>query len=71
MKKEFKIKDYKIKAFFRAFCVTLICIGCVAGTYLGCCEAYDAIRKTCFDDDRGAVVIGEEYIKFFDLEIYG
>lgn len=69
MKLDFKRKD--LKAFFRAFYMTLVCIGCAAFIYLGFCSSYEAIRKTCFNDDRAAVMIDEGYFKFFDLEVFG
>ncbi len=59
-----------MKAFFRAFTMTMVCIGCVGGIYLGFCKAYESIRQTCFGDHRGAVVLSEEYVKFFDMEFY-
>lgn len=66
-----KIKRKEINSFFRAFFITFVSILCVGGIYLGFCEAYEAIRKTCFGDDRGAVIWSEEYIKFFDFEYWG
>lgn len=49
---------------------TSVCLICLSGIYLGCCKTYEEMRKTLFDDDRSAVIIGEEYIKFFDKEFY-
>lgn len=69
MKINFKRKE--IKAFLRAFFMTFVSILCVGGIYLGFCESYEAIRRTCFGDERGAVIIGEDYIKFFDFELWG
>ncbi len=68
MKIDFKRKETKY--FFRAFFLTLISIGCICGVYLGFCRSYEAIRKTCFGDDRSAVILSEQYIKFFDFEFY-
>lgn len=65
-----KIKTEDVKIFFKTVAVTSVCIGCVAGVYLGICRAYEEMRKTFFSDTRSAVIIGEEYIKFFDLEYY-
>jgi hypothetical protein len=63
-----KINKERITAFLRAFFLTLVCIGCVGGIYLGCCKAYEAVRKNCFADGRGAVILTDGYIKFFDIE---
>ena len=63
------LKRKEIRSFFRAFFITLVSILCVGGMYLGFCKSYEAIRKICFDDNRGAVIIGEGYVKFFDFEI--
>ncbi len=68
MRRILKFDPTETKAFFRAFFLTLVCIGCIGGAYIGMCRAYEAIRKTCFDDDRGAVIITEDYFKFFDIQ---
>ncbi len=65
-----KLKTKEARAFFRAFILTLVCIFCLAGIYLGFCGAYEGVRQIGFGDSRGAVMIGENYIKFFDAELY-
>lgn len=65
-----KIKTRDIKAFFGAMIFTGVCLACICGIYLGCCRTYEEMRKTLFGDDRSAVIIGDEYIKFFDKEFY-
>ena len=59
-----------IKLFFKSAVFTAVCLCCVAGIYVGCCRAYEEMRSTCFCDDRGAVIIGDGYIKFFDFELF-
>lgn len=59
------LKIYLKTVFVTAFCVLLL-----SGTYIGICNVYESMQKRLFDDERGAVVIGENYLKFFDMEIY-
>jgi hypothetical protein len=65
-----KIKARDVKVFFKSAAVTALVIICFIGAYLGCCKTYEEMRKNLFDDHRSAVIIGREYIKFFDKEIY-
>ena len=64
------MKKRNVKIFFSSVAVTATVIFSVAFTYLSLCEAYEAIRKTGFNDDRPAVIISSYYIKVFDFEYY-
>ena len=65
-----KLKKEEVNLFFRAAATTLVVMLCLNIVYFGICRAYEQMRKTCFADDRAAVIIGEGYIKFFDGEIF-
>lgn len=56
--------------FLRSMTATLVCIACAFIIYSGCCSAYEGIREVCFDDERAAVVLSRDYIKFFDFIFY-
>lgn len=59
-----------VKLFFKSVFITSACICCLTSAYLGFCTAYEEMRSTCFGDDRSAVVLGDGYIKFFDMEYF-
>ena len=59
-----------VKIFFKSAATTLMCLGIFTFSYLAFCETYEAMRSTLFEDTRSAVVIGENYLKFFDMEFY-
>lgn len=59
-----------LKIYFKTVAVTSFCLLLVLGTYIGFCSVYESMQKRLFDDNRGAVVIGEGYFKFFDKEFY-
>lgn len=59
-----------LRSFFRSMFVTLGCIACVFVIYTGCCKAYESIREVRFDDDRAAVIVCRDYVKFFDFIYY-
>ena len=59
-----------LKIYFKTVLITSFCISLLLSTYIGFCNVYEAMRMRLFDDNRGAVVIGEDYFKFFDIEIY-
>ena len=63
------IKKRDVLVFLRAFFTTAVVLLCLTAIYLGCCRAYESVRKVCFGDPKPAVVLAEKYVKFFDLEI--
>lgn len=65
-----KSAEGSVGLFFRSMTATLVCIVCAFIIYSGCCSAYESIREVCFDDERAAVVLSREYIKFFDFIFY-
>lgn len=62
-------KNRNLRLFFRSAAVSGICVLCVTAVYLGVCASYEAVRTTCFSDDRPAVVFSSHYIKILDFEI--
>ncbi|MEE0929003.1 MAG: hypothetical protein UIG59_07400 [Acutalibacteraceae bacterium] len=65
-----KIDVQDVKIFFKTVAVTATVILCFAAGYFSICTAYEEMRKTMFDDKRSAVIIGDGYLKFFDLEYH-
>lgn len=59
-----------LKIFLKTVAVTVCCIVFFAVAYLGVVRVYEAMQSRLFSDDRAAVVIGKDYIKFFDVELY-
>ncbi len=59
-----------LKTFLKTVTVTVCCILFLSFAYLGVVRIYESMQSILFADDRAAVVIGEDYIKFFDIEIY-
>lgn len=63
-----KIKDLKI--FLRSAAVTFVAIICISVIYFGLYFSYEQMSRTCFSDDRSAVIVSKEYIKFFGFEFF-
>ena len=59
-----------VKIFFKSAGITFLCLLYFTAMYLGFCKTYEAMQSTLFEDTRSAVQIGENYIKFFDMEFY-
>lgn len=64
------MKKSDVKIFFKTVAVTGFILVCLTGTYLGFCRVYESMQRTIFADERRAVIIGEDYIKFFGMEFY-
>ena len=56
--------------FLKSSVITGFCILLFFGTYMGFCSVYESMRERLFDDSRSAVIIGDNYFKFFDKEFY-
>lgn len=56
--------------FLKSSVITGFCLLLLLVTYIGFCRVYESMRERLFDDTRGAVVIGDNYFKFFDKEFY-
>lgn len=65
-----KIKKESFEIYVRTAVLTFVILVCTATLYLGICSSYEQMRKVCFSDERSAVIISEEYIKFFDYELF-
>ena len=59
----------KNKIFLRTLYITLVMIFCLGIGLFGSTKAYEGIRKIGFGENRKAIAIEEERIKFFDIEI--
>lgn len=57
-----------LKIFFKTVAATLFCILLIVGVYIGVCRVYESMQSRLFDNRRSAVIIGEDYVKFFDIE---
>ncbi len=68
--KKVGIEKESLLVCFKAALITALIIGLIAFIYLGCVKAYTEIRKVCFNDNLAAVIISENYFKFFDFWIY-
>ena len=64
-----KIKRQFLEIYLRSAAITAVGILCVAIIYFGFLVSYQEMRKACFSDDRRAVIISSDYIKFFDIEV--
>lgn len=59
-----------VKICLKSAFITLLCIVFFAFFYLSFCRVYETMQSRLHSDERGAVVIGENYFKFFDKEFY-
>ena len=59
-----------LKIFLKTVAVTSVCIIIFLSAYLGVVRIYESMQSRLFSDERAAVVIGEDYIKFFNIELY-
>ncbi len=59
-----------LKLFFKTVAATSCCLLFLSFAYLGIVRVYEAMQSRLFSDERAAVVIGEGYLKFFDIELY-
>ena len=59
-----------LKIFLKTFALTSCCMFFFLSAYLGVVRIYESMQSILFSDDRAAVIIGEDYIKFFDMEFY-
>ena len=50
--------------------ITSLSLLVIIGIYIAFCNVYEAMRERIYDDKRSAVIIGENYFKFFDKEFY-
>ena len=64
-----KINRKSLEIYFRSAAITAVAILCIAIIYFGICASYQEMRRTCFSDERRAVIISANYIKFFDIEL--
>lgn len=67
-----KLGKYKsdIELFFKTTVLTCIIIACVTFIWQGSCCVFEAVQSRLFGDDRPAIIVGAEYIKIFELEIF-
>ena len=63
-----KIKKESKDVFFRSSFVSITAIICISLIYIGGTLSYEQMCKMCFGDDRPAVIVREDYIKFFSIE---
>lgn len=59
-----------LKIFLKTVAATVCCLIFFLSAYLGVIKVYEAMHTRLFSDERAAVIIGEDYIKFFDIELY-
>lgn len=59
-----------LKIFLKTFALTICCMFFFLSAYLGVVRIYESMQSILFSDDRAAVIIGEDYLKFFDMEFY-
>ncbi len=62
-----KIEKQDVKIFIKTVFITAVAILCFAAGYFSFCRTYEEMRKNLFGDYSSAIVIGDGYIKFFDL----
>lgn len=56
--------------YLKTVLITSLCLLMLCAVYIGVCDVYEAMRERLYSDNRSAVIIGENYFKFFDKEIY-
>ena len=59
-----------LKIYFKTVIITSLSLLVIVGIYIAFCHVYEAMRERLYDDNRRAVIIGENYFKFFDKEFY-
>ena len=59
-----------LKIFLKTVAATVCCLLFFLSAYLGIVKVYEAMQSRLFSDERAAVIIGEDYIKFFDIELH-
>ena len=59
-----------LKIYFKTVIITSLSLLVIVGIYIAFCSVYEAMRERLYDDNRSAVIIGENYFKFFDKEFY-
>lgn len=59
-----------LKIFLKTVAATVCCLLFFLSAYLGVVKVYEAMQSRLFSDERAAVIIGEDYIKFLDIELH-
>lgn len=59
-----------LKIYLKTVMITSLSLLMLCAVYMGVCNVYEAMRERLYDDKRSAVIIGENYFKFFDKEFY-